>query len=110
MKNNDDFRIRHMLEAVKKILAFTEGKTRQSFDQEEQLSLSVVRLLEIIGEAAKGVSDELKKQSDDIPWKEIMRTRDRLIHGYFDVDLDIVWQIVATDLPPLVGQLEKLIA
>ena len=73
------------------------------------LSLALVRLLEIIGEAAKGVSEELRQQYPEIPWKQIAGTRDRLIHGYFDVDLDIIWSIVADDLPILIAGLEMIL-
>jgi uncharacterized protein with HEPN domain len=64
-------------------------------------ALALVRLLEIIGEAARRVSVGLRESHPEIPWAEIAGTRDRLIHGYFDVDLDIVWGIVTQDLPAL---------
>ncbi len=72
-------------------------------------SLALVRLLEIIGEAAKGISEGLRQQYPEIPWKQIAGTRDRLIHGYFDVDLDIIWSIVAHDLPILIAGLGRIL-
>ena len=73
------------------------------------LMLSLTRLLEIIGEAANGVSESFREEHKDIPWKKIIGMRNRLIHGYFDIDPDIVWETVKTDLPPLVSKLEKII-
>jgi len=74
------------------------------------LTLAVIRLLEIIGEAARSLSHEIKDKNPQIPWKQISGTRDRLIHGYFDVDLDIIWNIVNRDLPPLIEELEKILS
>ena len=99
-----------MLDAVQKAVEFVQGRSRTDLDKDEQLTLALTRLLEIIGEAAKGVSPALRERYPKIQWKEIAGTRDRLIHGYFDVDLNIVWQIVTTDLPPLLAELEKILS
>ncbi len=98
-----------MLDAAQKAVAFTEDRTRDDLDPDEMLTLAIVRLLEIIGEASKNVSDSLKAASPEIPWQQIAGTRNRLIHGYFDVDLDIIWQIISVDLPPLISRLAELI-
>ena len=74
------------------------------------LSLAIVRLLEIAGEAATHVSEPVQDALPGIPWQQITGARNRLIHGYFDVDLDIVWAIVQDDLPPLIAQLERVLA
>jgi len=74
------------------------------------LSLALVRLLEIIGEAARGVSTPTCESHPGIAWSQMAGMRDRLIHGYFDVNLDIVWQTVQQDLPPLLAQLEKILS
>ena len=110
MSNEDVVRLRHMLDAAKRAIEFMQGRAKSDLESDEQLSLAVVRLLEILGEAAKNVSEDLRKDYPDIPWRQIAGTRDRLIHGYFDVDLDIVWQIISTDLPVLVAQLEKALS
>ncbi len=110
MSNEDAVRLRHMLDAAKRAIDFMQGRAKSDLESDEQLSLAVVRLLEILGEAAKNVSEDLRKDYPDIPWRQIAGTRDRLIHGYFDVDLDIVWQIISTDLPVLVAQLEKALS
>ena len=105
----DEVRLRHMLDAARKTLAFTKGRSRTDLDTDEQLTLAVVRLLEIIGEAAKQVTTETRAAHPAIPWREIAGTRDRLIHGYFDVDLDVVWSIASRDLPGLVASLETVL-
>ena len=69
----------------------------------------MVRLLEIIGEAAKGITAEFRQEHSELPWKSMVGMRDRLIHGYFDVNLDIVWKTVINDLPPLINKLEKIV-
>jgi uncharacterized protein with HEPN domain len=105
----DEVRLRHMLDAVRKTLAFTNGRSRNDLDADEQLALAVVRLLEIIGEAAKKVTAETRAAHPEIPWREIVGTRDRLIHGYFDVDLDAVWSIATGDLPGLAASPEAIL-
>ena len=87
-------RLHHMLDAARKARQFTQGRTRADLDTDEMFALAFVRLLEVIGEAANAVTDEIRKRAPQIPWKEIGGTRNRLVHGYFDVDLDIVWEIV----------------
>jgi len=67
------------------------------------------RLLEIIGEAAKAIGPEVREAYPQIPWRQIAGVRDRLIHGYFNVDLDVVWSILKQDLPPLVTQLRTVL-
>lgn len=109
-QHDDPSRLRHMLDAARKAVEFTSGKDRGSLDSDEQLLLSLTRLLEILGEAAKNVSLEFRQKHPEIPWKDIAGTRDRLTHGYFDVDYDVVWEIVSADLPALITQLKKLVA
>ena len=73
------------------------------------LALAVVRLLEIMGEAAREISDALKEEYPEIPWREMVGARNRIVHRYFDVDLDIVWKIVTTDLKDVVPKVEALL-
>ena len=72
------------------------------------LALAVVRLLEVLGEAARAVSEATRQRASQVPWALIAGTRNRLAHGYFDVDLDIVWEIITVDLPLLIAALEPL--
>lgn len=109
MQHEDRVRLGHMLEAAQRAQEFVRGRKRQDLNKDEQLAFALVKLLEIIGEAAHNVSDETQQKSPQIPWREIADTRNRLIHGYFDVDLDIVWQILEQDLPPLIAELEKIL-
>lgn len=99
----DAVRLKHMLEAAVKAIDYTSQHTRTTLEQDEILNLAVVRLLEIVGEASRHISDTLKNTYPAVPWREIAGTRNRLTHGYFDVDLDIVWHIVRVDLPHLVA-------
>jgi len=84
-----------------------KGRTRADLDEDRQLNLSLVRLLEIVGEAANRVPREVQARYGDIPWPAIIGLRNRLIHGYDAVDLDIVWRIVQEDLEPLIRMLER---
>lgn len=109
-RTEDVVHLRHMLDAARKAMEFTTKRRRCDLDKDEKLALSVVRLLEVVGEAAKNVSEQCRQECPEIPWKQIAGTRDRLIHGYFDVDLDVVWEIVSVDIPPLVTHLEKALS
>ena len=95
----------HALEAV----AMTRGKTRADLDKDRQLNLALVRLLEIIGEAASRIPKEDQSRHADISWPEIVSLRNRLIHGYDAVDFDILWQIVNQDFPALIESLRKIL-
>jgi uncharacterized protein with HEPN domain len=95
-----------MLEHAREAVQLVEGRARANLDEDRILSLALVRLLEIIGEAAAGVSEESRSKFPGIPWAEIVGLRNRLIHGYDSVDLDIVWNIVKGDLPALVRDLD----
>ncbi len=106
----DIVRLRHMLDAARKATTFTKTCTRADLDKDEKLALALIRLLEVLGEAAKSISHECRKEHPEIPWRQIAGTRDRLIHGYFDVDFDIVWKIVSVELAPLVTRLEEILA
>jgi uncharacterized protein with HEPN domain len=106
-RHESDLRLRHMLDHAKEAVDMARGKTRADLDTDRQLNLSLVRLLEIVGEAAGRVPAEERVLHPDIPWPEIVGLRNRLIHGYDSVDFDILWQIVTDDLPPLVAELEK---
>ena len=110
MQRDDIACLHHILDAAGKELSFVKGKTRKDLDRDKMLALSLVRLLEIIGEAANGVSPAFRDRFLYIPWRKMTGLRNRLIHGYFDVNLDIVWDTILEDLPPLVKGLEELIS
>jgi uncharacterized protein with HEPN domain len=95
-----------MLDAAKQAIEFTRGRSSADLYRDAQLALALTRLVEIIGEAAKNVTAETRATLPQVPWRAIAGTRDRLVHAYFDVDLEQLWQIVSTDLPALVATLE----
>ena len=109
MFEDDKIRLRHILDAACEAVSFTEGHRREDLDIERKLNLSLVRLLEVIGEAARGITEEFRQDHSELPWKSMAGMRDRLIHGYFDVNLDVVWETVTNDLPPLIDKLEKIV-
>ena len=97
-----------MLEHAREAVALVGGKDRSDLDISRMLSLALVRLIEIIGEANR-VAKTRQKQLSQIPWPQIIGMRNRLIHGYDVVDLDIVWQTVTEEVPPLITILEKIV-
>ena len=108
MQREDIACLHHILDAAEKAVSFVKGKARKDLDTDEMLSLSLVRLLEIIGEAANGVSLTFRDRFPHIPWRKMTGLRNRLIHGYFDINLDIVWDTILEDLPPLVKDLKAI--
>lgn len=109
LQDNDRIRLQHMLDAAERITAFVDNISKEKFQEDEKLNLATIRLLEILGEAANKISDDLQEEYGDVPWREIAGVRNRLIHGYFDVDLNIVWQIIKQDIPPLISILKDIL-
>lgn len=109
MQRHDRIRLQHMLDAANEALEFVRGKPRSDLDTDRKLVLSLIKELEIIGEAAGKVSAEIRTQYGAIPWQDISGMRNRLIHVYFDIDLDLVWTTVTKDLPLLKTELEKIL-
>lgn len=101
MKKDPNIYIEHILECIEAIETYTHRVTKQKFLRDRQLQDSVIRRLEIIGEASKCLPLSLRKRYPAIPWKQIAGMRDRLIHEYFGVDLRVVWRTINTDLSPL---------
>lgn len=108
-KIDDITRLRHMLDYSRKACEFTQNKTQSDLEADEVLTLAIVRLIEIIGEAAANVSLERREQLSDIPWSEIVGMRNRVVHAYFDVDFNIVWDTLENNLPLLISQLETIL-
>jgi uncharacterized protein with HEPN domain len=109
MKDEDLIRIHHMLDAANEAMLFAKRKERRSLDADRMLALSIVKLIEIIGEAASGVSSEFRQRHADIPWQDIVSMRNRLVQAYFDIDLDRVWDTIADDLPRLASDLQRIL-
>ena len=109
MPSDDEIRLRHMLDAAREALSFARGRTRGELDSDRQMVLALVKDIEIVGEAAAQVAETARRCLPDIPWERIVGMRNRLVHAYFDINLDIVWQTVQEDLPELIALLEKAI-
>jgi len=105
----DNAYLQHILDAISNIEKFIEGITKEEFTKNLEKQYAVLRGLEIIGEAAKNLSRELKRKYPHIPWKEIAGMRDKLIHQYFGVNLDLVWETVKTKLPELKNQISIIL-
>lgn len=99
--------IRQILDHAREAVDMAAGHSRADLDENRQLELSLIRLLEVIGEAANRLAPEVRDQYGDVPWVDIVSMRNRLIHAYDSVDLDIVWQVVTEDLPSLIQALKS---
>jgi len=108
-QDRDVIRMRHVLDAARKAISYVAGKSRNDLDRDEVHSLVLARLVEIIGEAASKVTEEMQSRYPPIEWRDIVGTRNRLIHAYEAVSRDILWQIVSVDLAELIVKLQKAI-
>ncbi len=109
MHRDDEIRLRHMLDAAREARSFTQRQSRKDLDQSRMLVLALVKDIEIVGEAATRISEDVQRSHPEIPWTDIIGMRHRLIHAYFEINLDILWETVVTDLPPLIASLEKVL-
>jgi len=96
-----------MLDHAREAVDMAQGRKRADLDRDRQLNLALVRLLEIVGEAANRVPEEVRTRISDIPWSHIVGLRNRLIHGYDAVDFEILWRTVTDDLPRLIEALRR---
>ncbi len=101
--------LEHILEAISDIEKFTDGLSENGFFKSREKQYAVMRALEIIGEATKNLSKEIKAKSPETDWTNIAGMRDKLIHVYFGINLPLIWQVVKEDLPPLKKQAQKLL-
>ena len=108
-RHDDTIPLLHMLNHAREAVSMIAGREPESLGKERMLELALIRLVEIIGEAAGRVSQAGQAQYNEIPWREVTGMRNRLIHGYDSVDLGVLWDTVELDLPPLISQLEKIL-
>jgi uncharacterized protein with HEPN domain len=101
----DEVRLLHIRDATESAADFITGRTRADLETDEMLRLALTKLVEIVGEAAKQLSDAGRARFPTIAWDDAARMRDRLVHHYFDVDLDVLWATVTQDLPALLDVL-----
>jgi uncharacterized protein with HEPN domain len=108
MRPDDRIRVLHMIEAAEAIEAFVAGRHRTDLDADRMLLFALVRATEIIGEAASRVSPEGRAIAPAVPWAQITGMRNRLIHAYFDIDLDILWRTAVEEVPSLLPLLRAM--
>jgi len=109
MKKDYKIFINHIIESIKIIENYIQGKNKQDFLDSQLLQDGITRRIEIIGEAVKNIPNETRKLQPKIPWKEIAGMRDIITHKYFGIDLDLTWKVIEKDLLPLKKQLKQLL-
>ncbi len=109
MSRRDQIPLAQMLGYAREAVTLASGKSRSDLDTDRLFELALTRLLEVIGEAANRIPDEIQAANPEIPWLQVIGLRNRLIHGYDSVDFDILWAIVKNDLPDLIRKLEKIL-
>ncbi len=105
----DETYLAHIVDAIDTIHEYVGDMSRNEFLDDEKTQDAVIRQFEIIGEAAKQLSEEVYEEMDTVPWQDVAKMRDRLIHGYFDVDDEIVWETIQKDLPGLLDEIERFL-
>ena len=108
-RHSTTVRLHHMLDYAREAHEMACRRRREDLDNDRQLNLSLMRLLEIVGEAAAKIPLMEREMYAGIPWLEIVGLRNRLIHGYDQVNFDLLWEIVRDDLPPLIAELQKIL-
>ncbi len=109
MNDKSHLYLSHIIDSCKNILEFTKDINFETFTNKRLIQSAVIRELEIIGEATKNLSDDIKIHSKEIPWKKLAGMRDKLIHGYFTVDLKEVWNTISKDIAILKKGIEKIL-
>lgn len=99
-----------MLEAASAALDFTEGLSKETVSSDRLIGFAVVRAIQLIGQAARNVSDEVRVANPDVPWRQMIGMRNVVVHDYADVDLGLVWKTVREDLPGLIVRLNSILA
>lgn len=105
----DRVRLTHVLTAAREALDFARGRSRADLDSEPMFRRAVIHCIQEIGEAAARVSEESRVLAPSLPWAQIVGMRHRLVHAYFAIDAELVWEVLQRDLQPLIAELEKLL-
>lgn len=109
MTDRDRIYLEHVLEAISRIQQFVEGMDKKGFESNILIQDAVIRNFEIIGEAAKRLSAAFTGSHPELPWQDMAGMRDKLIHHYLDVDLDVVWMTIEKDIPVLLETIDKML-
>ncbi len=109
MQSKDIIRVRHIIDEAGEACKYVEGISFDEFVEDGKTVRAVMRSIEVIGEAASKISIEFRKEHPAVPWQKIIGMRNRLIHVYFDIDYNIIWQTVKENLPPLIQQLQSIL-
>ena len=109
LSEKDGVRLRHMLDYSREAVELVTGRIRADLDTDRLLELALVRLIELVGEAAARISPSTRDQYPQIPWSLIVSMRNRLIHGYDSIDHDVLWDTLTDDLPTLVADLQRIV-
>ena len=105
----DPIRLEHMLEAIANVNLFMAGKNLYSLESDKMLYFSVIKNIEIIGEAAYKLSNEFKEKHNDIPWRQIEKMRHVLVHGYYAISAPLLFNVYTEDIPVLKQYIEGLV-
>jgi uncharacterized protein with HEPN domain len=109
MPKSDLLYLGHMLDTAHLILGKLRDKSREEFDDDDNLRLAVAHLLQMLGESSRRITEESRQAHPEIPWGDIIGMRHKIVHDYMDVDFDIVWETATGDLPGLVAHLERIV-
>jgi uncharacterized protein with HEPN domain len=109
MSNRDQIRFHHMLDAAQAAIAHLSNRTREDLDRNRLLLNGVIRELEILGEAASQITADTRQRHPNLPWREMIGMRNRLIHAYFDIDHQAIWRVVKEHLPSLVDEIKAVL-
>jgi uncharacterized protein with HEPN domain len=109
MQPDDQVYLGHMLDMARKASVRVAELDWEQYDNDEDLRLALIHLVQVIGEAARRVSAEGQQAYPEIPWREIIGMRNRIVHDYLGVDEDVVWEVARNDLPSLIAVLERIV-
>ena len=109
MKKDDSVYLHHIIDAFVQIEYYADGVSQEEFLRNRLLQDGVIRQLEVMGEAARNLSDDLRNEHPEIPWRQMVGLRNRMIHAYFNIDLQIIWEIVQGDMPVLKEKMKRIL-